>query len=736
MATPHRVKTKCVMQYQPTECGAASLATILSFYGRYVPLKTLREDCNVGRDGSKASDIVKAGSKYGLDCTAKRLSFTQLQNYTRYPLVIFWKNKHWLVLEGFTADRAFLADPSQGNIYISTQEFISSYSGVSLDFYPSNTFIKGGHSENKFIFFIALLMPFLPQLGSLVLVTIIQAFSLLAISGLTSQFINTFLQQGRIPFGLPIFWLSVMALLITVMSQVYQYSLLRRLNLVLSKKSVLDLFVDLFSLPYTFYISRLQGELSGRFVLILQLCQSFVSSVVSFSLSLLKALIVLTGSFLISKSLALITIAIFSLNVIISYFLTNLRENRNKLMAFEQGFASGMCQVIMSDFESIKSSGQEQLFLQNWQQHYASYVRENQTLGKDISYNSIVSNFSNIFTSLVLTGISGLLILKGSISLGTLVAFQFLVSQVSSTILQLPSITSSIQTLVGSSGRITDLSGAEFDKDNQASLESQLTLFKSANTTATIVPFSDVKLLNVGLSFTGSSTPFLSNLNIDIPHGRKVALVGASGSGKTTVARLIAGLYNPSHGSILYDNLSRAEIPPLSINFSVGYVPQDVFIFSESVLDNLTLWNNSVPISSVWDALDLAGLSSFVSSQTSDIHFKLRNCGANLSGGQRQQLEIARALIKNPSLLILDEATSALDNSTEHLVLSNLFKRDFSIVSIAHRLTSALLSDYIYVLDNGRIVEQGSPDQLLSLPNSIFASMYSREKLSPTPLLS
>jgi ATP-binding cassette subfamily B protein len=285
---------------------------------------------------------------------------------------------------------------------------------------------------------------------------------------------------------------------------------------------------------------------------------------------------------------------------------------------------------------------------------------------------------------------------------------------------------------VGSAGRISDLSGAEFDKDNQASLESQLSLFQSANTSATIAPFSDVKLLNVGLSFTGSSSPFLTNLNIDIPHGRKVALVGASGSGKTTVARLIAGLYKPTQGSILYDNSPHDEMHPLSINSSVGYVPQDVFIFSESVLDNLTLWNNSVPISSVWDALDLSGLSSFVSSQISDIHFKLRNCGANLSGGQRQQLEIARALIKNPRLLILDEATSALDNSTENLVLSNLFKRSFSIVSIAHRLTSALLSDYIYVFDKGIIAEQGTPDQLLSLPNGIFSSMYSREKLSPT----
>lgn len=714
------------MQYQPTECGAASLGTILSYYGLIVPLKTLRMDCNVGRDGATAGNIVKAGQKYNLKCSSKRLNYEGLLNYNRFPLVVFWKNKHWLVLEGFKADRAYLADPAQGNMYITAEEFKLSYSGILLDFSPSSSFQKGGESVNKYAYLLSILFPYTTQLLTLLIIAAVQAFTLLAVSGLSSQFINTFLQQGRINFGLPIIWLTFFTFILMILSTIYQYTLLRRLNVLISKRSVLDLFVDFFGLSYSFYISRLQGELAGRFVLVLLLCQSLVSSIIAFTLSLVKTVIILIGAFAISKLLASVTLCIFFLNVIISYYLTDLRENRNKLMAFQQGFSSGMCQVIMSDFESIKASGQEQLFLQNWQTHYSNFVRERQLLGKSISYNSILSNFSNIFTSLLLTGISGILILRGDITLGTLVAFQFLVSQIATTILQLPSITSSLQTLLGYSGRISDIADEDLEAPDVATLGAQVNIYKS-QAEQTCNEFSSIRIHNLSLSFSGSKKPFLAGLNISIPEGSKIALVGGSGSGKTTVARLIAGLYRPTDGLILYDNTSHENLHPLAINSSIGYVSQDVFVFSDSILNNLTLWDSNVDISSVWDAIYTASLSSFVSSRPGDIHYLLRNSGANLSGGQRQQLEIARALVKKPKILILDEATSALDNTTEKTVLSNIFKLKLSVISIAHRLTSAMLSDYIYVLESGIIIEEGTPRDLVSKTDGIFRAIYQSE---------
>ena len=722
-----RVKTKCVMQYQPTECGAASLGTILSYYGRNVPLKTLRKECNVGRDGATAGSIVKAGQQYNLNCVSKRLNYEGLIKYNRFPLVVFWKNKHWLVLEGFKADRAYLADPAQGSIYITVEEFKSSYSGILLDFSPSSSFRKGGESDNKYAYLLSILFPYSSQILTLFIIAVVQAFTLLAVSGLTSQFINSFLQQGRINFGLPIIWLSFCTFIVMILSDVYQYTLLRRLNVIISKRSVLDLFVDFFGLPYSFYISRLQGELAGRFILVFLLCQSLITSVLAFLLSLVKTLIILIGAFAISKLLAFITLCVFFLNVTLSYYLTDLRGNRNKLMAFQQGIASGMCQVIMSDFESIKSSGQEQLFLQNWQYHYSSFVRERQLLGKSISYNSILSNFSNIFTSLLLTGISGILILKGQISLGTLVAFQFLVSQIASTILQLPSITSSLQTLMGYSGRISDLADEDLENSDIATLSAQVNTYQT-HTEQVCMEFSSIKIRDLSLTFSGSTKPFLAGLNISIPDGSKIALVGGSGSGKTTVARLIAGLYKPTDGDIFYNKTSHNNLHPLAINSSIGYVSQDVFVFSDSILNNLTLWDSNVDISSVWDALDAARLTSYVSSQPGDIHYLLRNTGANLSGGQRQQLEIARALVKKPKILILDEATSALDITTEKSVLSNIFKLKLSVISIAHRLTSAMLSDYIYVMDSGMIVEEGTPQDLIAKTGGIFTAIYQSEQ--------
>tara|TARA_B100000482_G_scaffold108867_1_gene78589 strand:+ start:4853 stop:7072 length:2220 start_codon:yes stop_codon:yes gene_type:complete len=727
----HKVVTKTMMQYQPTECGAASLGTVMGFYGRYIDLKRLREDVKVGRDGSTAGNIVRAGEKYGLDCTAKRLNFEGLRNYGNYPLVAFWKNRHWLVIEGISSKKVFLSDPAQGRLEVNENYFIENYSQIILDFKPNKNFVKGGSPVANWRYLTDQLKGFLPHVAVLYITGIVQALAILYVSGVTSQFINRFLAQTRLQFGVPILWLLFIVVIILFLAQIFSLTLMRRITLVLSKKATSTLFLKLFSVPFQFYITRLQGELSGRFTLVLTLIQQTVNTLLSFSVSLFQAFLVLIGSFFISPQLALITTAVFAINILVNIALTKKRESQNKLLALEQGISQGVCQVIMSDFESIKASGQERLFIEGWQEHFSKYIYENQMLGADIAKNSIISNASNVFVQLILTGIAGMLILSGQLSLGTLVAFQFIVSQIGSTLLQIPTITSQLQIAMGGAGRIKDLYDEDYEDRSLMEIESEVDEYNkdkedSINHSERV---SSISMDEVQLTFAGSSEPFIKNVSFDIQSGSKVAIIGGSGSGKTTLARIIAGLYKPTSGSVRFDNINSLKIDPKIIRSSLAYVSQDVFIFSRSFRENLSLWNPNIGITKMRKASLMADILQTINSKNGTYDYHLTNNGRNLSGGQRQRLEIARALAQDPKILILDEATSALDIKGEKKVLENIFNDNLTVISIAHRLTSAELSDLVIIMENGQIVETGPPELLKQNVHSRYNEMLDADSM-------
>ena len=727
----HKVVTKTMMQYQPTECGAASLGTVMGFYGKYIDLKKLREDVKVGRDGSTAGNIVRAGEKYGLDCTAKRLDFDGLRNYGNYPLVAFWKNRHWLVVEGISSKKVFLSDPAQGRLEVTIDYFIENYSQVMLDFKPNKKFVKGGSPVANWRYLTDQLNGFTPHVAVLFATGFIQALAVLFVSGVTSQFINRFLAQTRLPFGIPILWLLFVVVVILFLAQIFSLTLMRRITLVLSKKATSTLFLKLFSVPFQFYVTRLQGELSGRFTLVLSLIQQTVNTLLAFGVSLFQAFLVLIGSFFISPHLALITTAVFTINILINIALTKKRESKNKLLALEQGIAQGVCQVIMSDFESIKASGQERLFIEGWQEHFSKYIYENQMLGADIAKNSIISNASNVFVQLILTGIAGLLILSGELSLGTLVAFQFIISQIGSTLLQIPTITSQLQIAMGGAGRIKDLYDEDYDQRSLIEIESEVDEYNEEQ--QNIIPHTDnvtsISMDQVQLTFAGSSDPFIKDVSFEIDSGSKVAIIGGSGSGKTTLARIIAGLYKPTSGTLKFDGINSIEIDPKTVRESLAYVSQDVFIFSRSFRENLSLWNPDIGIAKMRKASSMADILETINSKSGTYDYRLSNNGRNLSGGQRQRLEIARALAQEPKILILDEATSALDVKGEKQVLENIFSEKMTVISIAHRLTSAELSDLVIIMDNGQVIETGPPELLKKNINSTYNKMLNADAM-------
>ena len=509
-----------------------------------------------------------------------------------------------------------------------------------------------------------------------------------------------------------------------------QFLLLRRLEFSLAKKITSDLFRKLFTTEFDFFQSRFQGEIASRMLLGLSTTEVIVAEFLRFLVKMWIGIIVFLFALFISPWLSLLVLVFTVGNFYLNWVLTNLRYDSNRKLTIEEGKATGKGLQGINNIESIKSSGLEFDFLSQWQGSFSNVVVQNQLLGKQMAYSSIASSGSALLINALIIVFGGILIVFDQISLGVLVAFQFLQSQLTAPISALPQMNSSLQRLIGDLGRLDDLSNTKDDPlvrtfDFLKSTEQHPSPSHTIDTTSKL--HGDIHLKELSFSFDPVSPPFIDSLDLHIPSGSHLAIVGGSGSGKTTLIRLIAGLYQPTHGEILFDKRSWLQHSDISMRSSLAYVPQQVFVFNATFLDNITLWDPNYSFKDLEEAASDAQILNTIRSHPEGFSRQLLDNGSDLSGGERQRLEICRALIRCPSILLLDEATSALDNETQSRILAMLKQRHITVVSVAHRLTAALQSDMVMVLEHGKVVERGSPSDLLS-KNGAFKALVDSEQ--------
>jgi len=725
-ARSRRVKATTVLQYEAAECGAASLATILRFHGRIVPLTELRRACGINRDGSNAQRLLVAAREYGLKTKAYRCSGEQLMLQGQFPCMIFWGFNHFLVVEGFDETHAFLSDPAQGRVRVLMEEFLDHFTGVVLEFSPGPEFRRGGQDRSPLWILPGLLLPYRNQLLRLMVVASALLAPNLLVAGLTSSFITDFLQEERLYFGIPIVWLLAFSCLMWLMLMAVQFVVLRRLELLLSKKLTADLFEKLFSVPWAFFQVRMAGELSSRMLLGMQTTQVVVAQLLRFLVSTWAALLLLVVSCLISFWLTALVAVVLALNLLLNWWLTAQRYDANRKLAIEQGKAQGRALQGINTIETLKASGLEFDFLSQWQGNFGSVVEQNQLLGAQLAWSSISSSTATLLLSALVITVGGLLIIQGRMSLGLLVSFQFLQAQLIAPMSTLPQLSSTLQRLIGDLGRLVDLTSTADDP--------RVRSFQSARTGLESTLDHDqrlqgrITLKGVSYGFNAIDPPFLPALDLDVPAGSRLALVGGSGSGKTTLIRMLAGLLDPLDGQILFDGQTWEQLDDQLVRGSIAYVPQQVFVFNASIGDNITLWNPEYTDQDLHEAAVDAQFLETVTGHPDAFQRQLRDNGSDLSGGERQRLEICRALIRRPSILLLDEATSSLDNLSQHRVLDAVQQRGITVVSVAHRLDAALASDQVLVLAKGQVIERGHPERLLEDPLSEFSKLVAAER--------
>jgi len=701
-----RVVTPTVLQYEAVECGAASLKIVMEYFGKVLALSEIRTRCGVSRDGVTLLQLKQAALSYGMEVKAFGRSAEGLMLSGNFPAILFWNFNHFLVIEGFGKNgQAYLSDPAIGRRKVDWEEFRSSFTGVMMELRPGIDFSPGGRNPGLYRFVSRLLAPYRSLLPWIILIAIFIAIPELFIAGAISQFINSFLQQGRQNFGVPTLWIILISLILLISLQNLIKLILRILSFLLLKRISSLVYISLFSLPYSYFLQRMRGDLASRLILPFILVRLGIGGVVTFGVSVGSGLIgILAGAF-ISWWLTLFTLSLSALNAAISIWSRKARKSDNYKIAMLNGKVEGYSAYMIQCIESIKASGFENDSFIQWSAAFSASLKESQKQALVSSLIGVIGTTSNFITSSGIILIGGLLIIRGELTLGGLIAFQFIASMIESPLTQLSTLNSQMQQLDGAMGRINDTIETDVDPAVRS--------FQIASD----VTYDETKLLgeisisNLSFQFSSNTPVLFSGLNFNLASGKHLAIVGKSGSGKSTLLRLIAGLHKPTQGEIFYDHESWMDIEDSVLRSSISLVSQDIFVFAETLQYNLTLWDPRFDSIDMINALKESCLFDELNGSNS-LNLDILEGGSNLSGGQRQRIEIARAIMRDPKILLLDEATSSLDEKLEKKILSNLKQKDITMITVAHRMYSAQISDWVFVLEDGQIIEQGQPRDL------------------------
>ncbi|WP_438295070.1 NHLP family bacteriocin export ABC transporter peptidase/permease/ATPase subunit [Streptomyces sp. HUAS TT7] len=701
------VRSPTVLQMEALECGAASLAMVLAHHGRHVPLEELRIACGVSRDGSRASNVLKAARSYGLTAKGMQMEPAALAE-VQGPAVLFWEFNHYVVYDGMGRRLGrrgvHINDPDKGRRFVPTEDFDTSFTGVVLVLEPGPDFRRGGRRPGV----MGALPARLRGTTGTMLASLLASLLLVAVGAtlpaLSRTYIDLFL-IGRQTSLLGVLFaaMGTMVALTVVLTWLQQANLLRG-RIISSTLSSARFFRHLLRLPVTFFAQRSPADLVQR----LQSNDAVAETLArDLTAAAVDGVVVLLYAFLLwtyDPQLTVIGVGIALLNVVAMRIVVRLRATRTQKLRADSARLTNTSYTGLQLIETMKATGGENGYFRRWAGQHATTLEEQQRLGVPSAWLGVVAPLLATLNSALILWIGGLRAVEGHISIGLLVAFQALVTRFTAPVTRLNGVAGRIQDFAADVARLKDVENFPVDALH--------TRPEPAANTRRLK--GHVTLEDITFGYSPLDKPLLTGFSLAVGPGQQVALVGGSGSGKSTVSRLISGLYAPWEGTIRIDGQRLEDIPRGALAASVSFVDQDVFLFEGTVRDNVALWDPSIPDDAVVAALKDAALYEVVARRAGGIHSRVEQDGRNFSGGQRQRLEIARALVRRPSILVLDEVTSALDAETEHVIIDNLRRRGCACVVIAHRLSTVRDSDEIVVLDHGTVVERGRHEDLVA----------------------
>ena len=711
-----RVDCPVVLQMEAVECGAAALSMVMSYYGVIVPLEQLRDECGVSRDGSKASSILKVARKYHFTAQGYREeSLDRLDQHSK-PSILFWNFNHFVVYTGRHGRNYCINDPAVGAREVSESEMDGSFSGILLELTPGENFHPQGKNRSmgaglwrrmagcRGVFFLLLLTGLLLVPGNLLS------------PNLSKIFVDNFLLDRFFNWGTPLITMALLTLVVTWLLTWIQCNALLRLNIKMSVVCSAEFMLRLLYLPVAFFSSRQSGELSTRLEQNDKIA-AFVSEQLAVNLlSMFTIVFYALIMFCYDSFLGMLALLMGISIIVLLKLELKSRQLLGQSIQLDRGqlYGSSISGIML--IETLKASGGENDFFSQWSGFQSRYLLGRQKLDVSTVQLSAFPGAVQKITVALVTGIGALRILSGSMSGGAYLVFQLILGYFFAPLEQLVNMGTQLQEVDAGLKRLDDV----LDYPGGTAARTELERIEELSCPAKMS--GKLELKEVTFGYNPASEPVLRNFSLELNPGERVALVGGSGSGKSTVARLVSGLYKPWSGEILFDGRTREAYPLSVFTNSFALVDQDIFFFNGTIYDNLTMFNPGIPLATVERAARDAAIHDLISRRSFGYFSDIDEGGANFSGGERQRLELARALTVNPSLLVLDEATSALDPATEREIDMNLRRRGCSCLIIAHRLSTIRDADKIVVLAGGEIVESGTHDELIRL-NGVYAGL-------------
>ncbi|MXZ44179.1 MAG: ATP-binding cassette domain-containing protein [Gammaproteobacteria bacterium] len=703
-----KITTPILLQMHATECGAACLGSVLAYFGRWVPLTQLREKCEVSRDGSSAASIVRAARHYGLECKGLSVNANLLKNLS-LPLILFWQFSHFVVLEGISERHFYLNDPASGRRKLTKEEFVKGYSGIALQLKPGEDFTRGGEWPNLFKQLRTFLSGAWRVLTGVFACAVTMTLLALVIPVSLTVFVDEVMQNHSA-------WLGVVVALLTAGILIYSFSwlkhrLLERLSVRISVIGYNESLTKLLRLPLEFFEHRQVGDLTDRVSTIDRIAKNLTTEFLVLLIDMAMSVVLLVAMLFFNVILAIVVLMLALLHGSLTYFLNHKQSIQSQTMRREQGLLLAIGMQMLSHAENLRMTGADDRFFSRWSGQQARELQARQLNSELSAINSALPGLISVWRSAAILTIGGVLVISGEMSLGVLVGFYFLAEMFLDPIARFMEFADKRHTLETDLQRLQDISNTTEDP-----------IFSRRSPESVSIPTFEgrfqltglVELRNVTFGYNKSRPPLIKDFDLTIKPGQRVAVVGTSGSGKSTLLRLISGISHPWSGEILFDGHLRDEIPEEVLRRSISVVNQEAMLFAASVRDNITLWNPAVSDEIIVSATRDASIHHDILARPHGYSTEVEEGGANFSGGQRQRLEIARALVGNPTLLLLDEATSSLDAATEESVDDSLRRRGVTCFIIAHRLSTVRDCDEIIVLEKGAVVQRGTHDELIA----------------------
>ena len=706
--TKGAAKVPVVMQMEALECGAASLTMILAYYGKWIPLEQVRADCGVSRDGSNAKNVLKAARSYGLVAKGYRYEPEDLKANGKFPCIIHWNFNHFLVLDGFKGNKAVLNDPAKGCYTVPMETFDKSFTGICLMFEPSETFEPSGKPKSMFEFAKTKMKGAGVAVAFTIITTVIASLIGIIQPAFSRIFIDRLLTGQNPDWFIPFIWALAALSGIEIIISFIQAIFAARINAKIAAVGSTTFMWKVLRMPMEFFSQRMAGDIQQRKGSNASIASSLVNTFAPLVIEACMMVFYLVVMIRYSVLLTLIGIASIFINMFVSRYISKKRVNITRVSMRDAGKLAGATVAGIEMIETIKASGAENGFFEKWAGYQASVNTQKVKFAKLNQYLGLIPQLVSSLTNTAVLIVGVYLTIEGQFTIGMVMAFQGFLGSFLAPAQTLISAGQTLQEMRAEMERIEDV--MQYPTDvvclNDTVLDENAEYDKLSG---------KVEMKNVTFGYSRLAEPLIRDFNLTLKQGSRVAFVGTSGCGKSTISKLISGLYQPWSGEILFDGKPITQIDRSVFTGSLAVVDQDIILFEDTIANNIKMWDSSIEDFEMIMAARDAQLHEDIMQRDGGYNYKITEGGKDFSGGQRQRMEIARVLAQDPTIIILDEATSALDAKTEYEVVKSIKDRGITCIVVAHRLSTIRDCDEIIVMDHGNVVERGTHDELYAL---------------------